>query len=170
MKESMKKARGAVYLVYTGVGVVAMGLLACCVIFSVIARYAFSLSWKQLEEFMITLFAFSTFWGLGFCVLENEHVVVDVLYSSLKPALKRVMSIINCVIMLVVNLLFFYHSLNYVGQVGHQISHGIGIPMKFMYGVMPVSLGICAVCIVLKIINNIMLPASAFAPRQTVKE
>lgn len=38
-----------------------MGLLAVLVIFSVIARYFFSLSWKELSEFNVTLFAFTTF-------------------------------------------------------------------------------------------------------------
>ena len=42
-----------------------MALLAALVIFTVIARYCFSLSWKQLAEFNTTLFAFTTFWGMG---------------------------------------------------------------------------------------------------------
>ena len=45
-----------------------MALLAALVIFTVIARYCFSLSWKQLAEFNTTLFAFTTFWGMGCAV------------------------------------------------------------------------------------------------------
>lgn len=47
--------------IYFTIGVIAMGLLAALVIFAVIARYFFSLSWKQLAEFNTTLFAFTTF-------------------------------------------------------------------------------------------------------------
>ena len=44
--------------IYTGIGAAAMGLLAGLVIFTVIARYCFSLSWKSVSEFNVTLFAF----------------------------------------------------------------------------------------------------------------
>ena len=59
-----------------------MALLAALVIFTVIARYCFSLSWKQLAEFNTTLFAFTTFWGMGINVIKDEHVVIDILYDG----------------------------------------------------------------------------------------
>lgn len=55
-----------------------MALLAALVIFTVIARYCFSLSWKQLAEFNTTLFAFTTFWGMGINVIKDEHVMICV--------------------------------------------------------------------------------------------
>lgn len=42
--EKLKKAGQKLFDIYFGIGVVAMGLLAVLVIFSVIARYFFSLS------------------------------------------------------------------------------------------------------------------------------
>ena len=65
-----------------------MALLAALVIFTVIARYCFSLSWKQLAEFNTTLFAFTTFWGMGINVIKDEHVMIDILYDGVKPARK----------------------------------------------------------------------------------
>ena len=50
-----------------------MALLAALVIFTVIARYCFSLSWKQLAEFNTTLFAFTTFWGMGINVIRRRQ-------------------------------------------------------------------------------------------------
>ena len=50
---------------------IAVALLAVLVIFAVIARYFFSLSWKQLAEFNTTLFAFTTFWGMGINVIKD---------------------------------------------------------------------------------------------------
>ena len=69
-----------------------MGLLAVLVIFSVIARYFFSLSWKQLSEFNVTLFAFTTFWGMGINVLKGEHVIIDIVYDKVPPAIKSQLS------------------------------------------------------------------------------
>ena len=85
-----------------------MALLAALVIFTVIARYCFSLSWKQLAEFNTTLFAFTTFWGMGINVIKDEHVMIDILYDGVKPARKRWLAIINYLIVLAVVLLMLY--------------------------------------------------------------
>ena len=81
-----------------------MALLAALVIFTVIARYCFSLSWKQLAEFNTTLFAFTTFWGMGINVIKDEHVMIDILYDGVKPARKRWLAIVNYLIVLAVVL------------------------------------------------------------------
>ena len=84
-----------------------MALLAALVIFTVIARYCFSLSWKQLAEFNTTLFAFTTFWGMGINVIKDEHVMIDILYDGVKPARKRWLAIVNYLIVLAVVLQLF---------------------------------------------------------------
>lgn len=163
--EKLKKAGQKLFDIYFGIGVAAMGLLAVLVIFSVIARYFFSLSWKQLAEFNVTLFAFTTFWGMGVNVLKNEHVIIDIFYDSVKPSAKRWLSVVNYVIVLIVDVIFTYQGVKYVGVAGKQISQGMEIPMKYMYGIMPVCGAICAVCIVLKIIEFITADVSYFAPK-----
>ena len=90
-----------------------MALLAALVIFTVIARYCFSLSWKQLAEFNTTLFAFTTFWGMGINVIKDEHVMIDILYDGVKPARKRWLAIVNYLIVLAVVLVFTYQGFKY---------------------------------------------------------
>ena len=166
--EKLKKIGEKVSQVYFGIGVAAMGLLAVLVIFSVIARYFFSLSWKQLSEFNVTLFAFTTFWGMGINVLKGEHVIIDIVYDKVPPAIKRWLSVANYLIMLLVDLIFTWQGVKYVGVAGKQISQGMEIPMKYMYGIMPVCWAICAVCIVIKIIEFIAADVSYFAPKNQV--
>ncbi len=137
-------------------------------IFAVIARYFFSLSWKQLSEFNITLFAFTTFWGMGVNVIKNEHVMIDILYDRVKPSIKRWLSVADYIIVLIVDLVFTYQGVLYVNMAGVQISQGMGIPMKYMYGIMPVCGAICAVCIVIKIIEFITADISYFEPKNRV--
>lgn len=163
--EKWKKIGDKIFQVYFGIGVVTMGLLAVLVIFSVIARYFFSLSWKELSEFNVTLFAFTTFWGMGINVLKNEHVMIDILYDRVPPAIKRWLSVVNYLIVLAVDLVFVRQGFAYVGVAGKQISQGMEIPMKYMYGIMPVAGIICAVCIVIKIVEFITADISYFAPR-----
>lgn len=150
--DGIKKLGKILYRAYVGVGIAAIGAIALLVIFTVIARYFFSLSWKQLDEFVTTLFAFTTFWGMGIAVLDDEHVVIEIVYRSFKPAVQRLMRIVNLFIMLAVNITVGVYSVRYVRMVGDHLSPGMEVPMKFLYGIMPVCFILCAVCIVVKVI------------------
>ena len=161
----LKKLGATVEKIYMGIGAAAMGLLAFLVIFTVIMRYCFSLSWKSVSEFNVLLFTFTTFWGLGLNVLKNEHVSVTILYDMLKPSVKRVISVINYIVMLVVDILFIHYGWAYAVKMGKQLSMGMEIPMFYMYGLMPLCGVICAVCIVIKAIQTVCAPVSAFEPQ-----
>ena len=78
----MKKLSKIVFDIYMGIGMVAMAILAVSVMFSVIMRYFFGLSWKEVSEFNILLFAFTTFWGMGINVIKDEHVVIDIFFDT----------------------------------------------------------------------------------------
>lgn len=164
----MKKIGKKVFDIYFTIGVIAMGLLAVLVIFAVIARYFFSMSWKQLAEFNTTLFAFTTFWGMGVNVIKDEHVIIDILYDRVPPAAKRLLAVLNHLIVLIVDVVFTWQGFNYVAMAGKQISQGMEIPMTYMYGIMPVSGVICAVCILVKIAILITADISYFAPKNKV--
>ena len=122
---------------YFTIGVIAMALLAALVIFTVIARYCFSLSWKQLAEFNTTLFAFTTFWGMGINVIKDEHVMIDILYDGVKPARKRWLAIINYLIVLAVVLVFTYQGDGDLACIGtaetiHALNRGENITIIFI--------------------------------------
>ena len=151
--------------IYMGIGAAAMGLLAFLVIVTVIMRYCFSLSWKSLSEFNVTLFCFTTFWAMGLNVLLDEHVSINILYDRIPPAIKRWVFVFNNIVMLVVDCLFVKYSWAYAMKMGKQISQGMEIPMVYMYGIMPVCGVICALCIVYKLVDAIRAPLSAFEPK-----
>ena len=158
----LKKFGAAVEKIYMGVGAAAMGLLAFLTIFTVIMRYCFSLSWKSVSEFNVLLFTFTTFWGLGLNVLKNEHVSVTILYDVLPPVAKKWISVLNYIVMLVVDVLFIKYGWTYAIKMGKQLSMGMEIPMIYMYGLMPVCGVICALCIVIKGLMTAAAPTSSF--------
>ena len=169
--KNLKKLGATLEKLYMGIGAVAMGLLAFLVIFTVIMRYCFSLSWKSVSEFNVTLFTFTTFWAMGLNVLRGEHVSINILYDKIKPSVKRWVSVFNYLVMLVVDILFIKYGWDYTVKMGKQLSMGMEIPMKYMYGVMPVCGVICAVCIIIKLIMAVTTPLSAFEPKdQPVSE
>ena len=159
---SVKRAGDIAEKIYLGIGAAAMGLLAVMVIFSVIMRYCFSLSWKEVSEFNVTLFAFTTFWAMGLNVLKGEHVSINILYDTFKPAVKRWITVVIYIVMLAVDCVFVYHSWGYAMKMGTQISQGMEIPMMYMYGIMPLSGALCALCIVIKCVQAVKAPLSYF--------
>ena len=159
---NLKKFGKIVISMYEGIGAAAMGLLAVLVIFTVIMRYCFSLNWKELSEFNVTLFAFTTFWALGLNVLRNEHVTITILYDAVPNMVRKIFSLVSCVVMFVVDWQFVQYGWQYTMKMGKQISQGMEIPMKYMYGIMPVCGAICLVCIVVKFIELLRRPVSQF--------
>ena len=160
--KNLKKIGAVIEKLYMGVGAVAMGLLAVLVIFTVIMRYCFALSWKSVSEFNVLLFTFTTFWGMGLNVLKGEHVSINILYDAIPPRIKRWVCVFNHIVMLAVDVLFIQYGWAYAVKMGKQLSMGMEIPMFYMYGLMPLCGVICAVCIVIKGIEAVLAPVSAF--------
>ena len=161
--KNLKKLGATLEKIYMGVGAAAMGLLAFMVIFTVIMRYCFSLSWKSVSEFNVMLFTFTTFWAMGLNVLKGEHVSINILYDKFPPVVKKWMNVFNHIVMLVVDVLFVHYGWAYAVKMGKQLSMGMEIPMFYMYGLMPLCGVICAVCIVIKGVQAVYTPASAYA-------
>jgi len=132
-----------------------VGLIAFCVIFAVIARYFFGISFLFLEEFITTLFAFTTFWGIGICVMEEEHVSIQSIYDKFPPKLKIFATIFNFVVMIVVDLAMIKYGYLYMQKFGHQLSMGMSIPMKYMYGIIPLGCFIALITMLVKLVEYI---------------
>lgn len=146
----------AVYKTYVGIGIAAMAIMAGCVIYSVIARYFFGISHTFLEEFITTVFAFTTFWGMGICVMENEHVIIDSVYNLFPPKAKKLITIFNYLVVLLMEGILMVYGAKYALKFGHQISMGMRIPMLWMYGIIPLGSAIGMVCVLIKLIEYIL--------------
>ena len=154
----MKKLGHFAERLYMGIGAAAMGLLAALVIFTVIARYCFSLSWKSVSEFNVTLFAFTTFWGMGLNVLKDEHVSINILYDKFSPAVRKGLSLLNGLVVLAVDGVFVHYSWLYALKMGRQISQGMEVPMLYMYGIMPLCGALCALCVLIRMARTLRSP------------
>ena len=148
---NIKKISKITYKVYVGIGIFSMALIGSCVIFSVIARYFFGISFDFLEEFITTLFAFTTFWGIGICFMEDEMVVINTLYNKLTPRVKIGVTYFNYLVTSVVTITMIRYGIAYTKKFGNQISMGMGVPMKFMYGIIPIGCTIGLICLFVKI-------------------
>ena len=96
--DALRKAGKALYKAYVGVGIAAMGFIAFAVIFAVVMRYFFGVTFTFLEELITLVLAFSSFWGIGVCALENEHVIIDYFYLKIPVKFRRYVDIFNYVV------------------------------------------------------------------------
>jgi hypothetical protein len=69
-------------------------------------------------------------------------------------------------VMLAVDCVFVYHSWAYAMKMGTQISQGMEIPMRYMYGIMPVCGALAAVCIAAKLIEGVRAPRSVYEKKE----
>lgn len=141
-----------------GIGIFSVALLATGVVYAVVMRYLFGISYTFLEEFMTTLFAFTTFWGMGICIIEDENVIIDSLYNAFPAKIKRVVTFFNYIIVLIVDSVMLKYGFNYAMKYGNQISMGMRVPMVWMYGIIPLGCGIALICIIVKLITIIKAP------------
>jgi len=159
---AMQKAAKALKKLYMGIGIFAVGVMALCVIYAVIARYFFGISHTFLEEFTTTAFAFTTFWGMGICILENEHVIIDTFFVLLPPRVKKCLTIFNQLVVLVILGFMLKYGYAYAMKFGKQISMGMRVPMVWMYGIIPLCSAVAILCIIVMLAKTIMAPADTF--------
>ena len=150
--DGLKKAGWYLYKLYVGIGMLAIGIITVCVISSAIMRYFFNVSFIFLQEFVTAVFTFSTFWGIGIAVLENEHIVIDVVFQTFPKKVRHALTIINHFLMLAVNLLMVYLSIEWISKAGKTMSNGLRIQLKYLYVILPIGFAVASVCVVVKLI------------------
>ena len=154
--QSLAQKGKVLYQIYVGIGIAAMAFVSGSVIFTVIMRYCFNVSFTFLEELITLVFAFTTFWGIGICVLEDEHVVIDFFYEKIPVAIRQWISVFNYLVVLVVLAVLQYYSIGWIQVAGKIISNGLRVKYLYLYGVMPIGVGVSMVCVLVKIISLVL--------------
>lgn len=153
---ALRKIGKALYKVYVGVGVAAMGFIAAAVIITVILRYFFGITFSFLEELITLVLAFSAFWEIGMCALENEHVVIDFFYLKIPSKFRRFVDIFNYLVIATTLGIVDYYTLNWISVAGKALSNGLRVPYKYIYGAMPLGITVSLLCIFYKLICLIL--------------
>lgn len=148
--KELKKIANRVLDLYISIGAAVMGLIALIVMLTVILRYFFSITFIWVEEFVTFAFIFTTFWGVGACILKNEHITIDYLFNMLTGKVRIALGIINNIIVIFVCYVVLLNSFKWIAAVGNQISDGLRINMKYVYILMPISMIMTMVCGIIK--------------------
>lgn len=153
---ALKKAGRVLYRIYTGIGIAAIVLVAIGVIFTVIMRYCFNISFAFLEETITLTFTFTTFWGIGVCILEDEHVVIDFLFQNIPVRIKHWLdAFINLVVLITLSVLQYY-TIGWIAKAGKILSNGMRVQYYYIYSVMPIGVAAGLICCVVKLVSVIL--------------
>lgn len=165
--EQIKKIGKILYKIYLAIGIISIAVMALCVIGTVIARYCFGISHKFLEEFITTVFAFSTFWGIGICFIENEHVTINSIFDMFPKKLKIAATIFDNIVTLLVLAVMVKFGASYALKFGNQLSFGMEIPYLYMYGIIPLGCFLGIICVLVKFCSFI---SGLFHPKSESNE
>ena len=73
-------------------------------------RYVFNSPIMGAMEFSLMLMIAVVYLGLGYTEISDRHIVIDLFYKKLNLKYQRIISKINCVILLIISSILFWHS------------------------------------------------------------
>jgi TRAP-type C4-dicarboxylate transport system permease small subunit len=123
-----------------GVSVTAMLVMLAIIFMQVITRYIFGFTFEWSEELARFLFVWATFLGGALIMGEDGHLAVELLPRMLdgKPLGKLLRVFINlCGYVFI--LLLIVQGWAMTEKMTFQEAPGLGIPMSWVYVIMPVS-------------------------------
>jgi len=111
------------------------------ILLQIISRELFGYSIVWSEELAVYLFVWFVFFGSSFAITLNRHNRIDFQYKYFPDRLVFVLKVLSEVVWFIFNIYFFYLCYDFVFNRMNLFwtSQTIGIPMKFIYYVMPLS-------------------------------
>lgn len=95
------------------------------------------LAWSQ--DIIRLCFTYLTFFGAAWCVKEKAHLNIDVLLTSLKPALRKLIEIVINLILLAFFVFLAYYGFLFARSGSTQLAPYLPIPMSAYYMSVPLS-------------------------------
>lgn len=154
--DNLSKAGRALYKAYMAVGIAAMAFICGSVIFTVIMRYFFGITFTFLEELITLVFAFEAFWGIGCCALEGEHVIIDFFFNKIPPRIRRYVDIADTAIVIFTMLVIDYYSIGWIQTAGKTLSNGLRIKYVYIYSAMPLGITVSLLFVVYRLVCLIL--------------
>jgi TRAP-type C4-dicarboxylate transport system permease small subunit len=116
-----------------------MGIMILAVIFSVIMRYFFAISFRQIEEGICMLFNGTTFFGVALGIREKDHISIPYFTEKAASGMKKILLALSMGVVICVSLIVFFQSLVWIEKVGNVVSVPLRIPYYYCYAMVPVS-------------------------------
>ena len=119
-------------------------LLTVLVLAQIVMRYVFVNPMTWSEELCRTLFVWSGFLSIGYCVRKGTTICLDTVRNLFPPAIRRLFLCTSSLIMIVLLSYLLYGSIQLVESMAKRgtLMAGMQIPMLWLYAVPMIGIGI----------------------------
>ncbi|RIW29183.1 TRAP transporter small permease [Bacillus salacetis] len=113
--------------------------MAVVVTAQVISRYVFGSPFTWTEELGRYTFVWVSFLGMAVAIKHGSHIALDILVKKLNGVSKKALMLLNNALILVFAGVLTFSGWKLVELGSRQDSPSLGLPMEYVYLVMPVS-------------------------------
>lgn len=116
-----------------------MFLMVVTVTAQVVSRYVFGNPFTWTEELGRYTFVWLSMLGMAVAIKHGSHIALDILVKKLGGLYKKALLALNHTIILAFAVLLTYSGIKIVELGARQSSPSLGIPMEYVYLVIPIS-------------------------------
>lgn len=116
-----------------------MFLMVTIITAQVISRYVFGNPFTWSEELGRYTFVWMSFLGMAVGMKYGSHIALDILEKKLKGVSQKSLVLFNNLLLTVFGVLLTYSGFLLVQLGSRQTSPSLGIPMQYVYIVIPIS-------------------------------
>ncbi len=125
----------------------------------IVMRFIFSYSLDLFYDIPVWCTVWATLLVGGPILLKNEHVSIDAIYSMVTPKIRKLLNIINSIIVLIFGLVFTYGSILFVMQLyrfNTVYTRSISIPSWMVEICVPIGLIVFSCCAIYNLYKSII--------------
>lgn len=114
------------------------------VITLVVLRYGFNTTIVGGNELIVILFIYTSAIGAAVIIGKKEHIAITYFVDKLPPQLKRLVDIINLLMIALLNGAMIAYSIPWISKTGNYVTAILGIPQIYSQIIVPIG---CAIAI-----------------------
>lgn len=139
-------------------------VLVIIILIQVVLRYVFGMGQVYLEELQWHLFGVLIMFGIGYGVVADAHIRLDILHRRFPPRIKALVEVLGILLMLTpLIVVLFVHGIDFVEssyRVAERSESPLGLPYRWaIKAAIPVSMAYLSVAALSRLIKSIAVLA-----------
>lgn len=125
------------------------GFIAFCLLFIVIVimtlvvlRYVFNTTIIGANEFIVILFIYTSAIGAAIIIGKKEHIAINYFIDKLPPSLRKIIDIINFILIGFINGVMIWYSVQWINITGNYLTAILKIQQAYAQIIVPIGCGI----------------------------
>ena len=126
------------------IGIIALCFLSIVILIVtlVFLRYGFNTTIVGANEFVVILFIYTSVIGSAIVIGKKEHIAITYFIDKFSPAKRKIIDVINNLLIVLFNGVMIYYSFNWIEITGNYLTAILQIKQLFAQIVVPIGCGI----------------------------